>query len=99
MNGFLELALGTFGIVQFMACCMYGVAIAKAMQIYAAGIREVLEERKHQRQIELMEMDLELERFRHGKVAFSTRVDCGGTCGGEVDRKAATSSSHHEEGA
>jgi hypothetical protein len=99
MRGFFELALGSFGLIQFMAFCMYGATIARALQIYAAGVREVLEERKHQRQIELMEMDLELERFRHGKVTDPTCVDCGGACGGGVDRKAATSSSHHEEGA
>ncbi|MFO0884840.1 MAG: hypothetical protein U0894_11750 [Pirellulales bacterium] len=75
MTGFLEYAAPSFLFVAFLAFCMLAGAIRKGAQVYAEGIQEVLEERKHQRQIELMEMTLKLEGLQHGTVTYSSGTD------------------------
>lgn len=75
MTGFLEYAAPPFLLLAFVALCMLAGAIRKGAQVYAEGIREVLEERKHQRQIELMEMTLKLEALQHGTVNRATGTD------------------------
>ena len=88
MTGFLELAAPAFLLIAFMANCMLAGAFFKGARVYAEGIREVLEERKHQRQIELLEMTFKLEELQHGSVNRTTGTDRdrldGGTTPGEA---------------
>ncbi len=88
MTGFLENAAQPFLFVAFIAICIWAGVLFWGVKVYAEGIREVLEERKHQRQIELLEMTFKLEELQHGSVNRTTGTDRfrldGGTAIGEA---------------
>ncbi len=58
--------------------------------MYAKAMREVLEERKHQRVLEIMGMNLEMERLRHGQITHSPGADSGGAWHCSTDGEANT---------
>ncbi len=88
MTGVLEHAVLPFLFCTFLAFCLWAGALFKGARVYSEGIREVLEERKHQRQIELLEMTFKLEELQHGSVNRTTGTDRdrldGGTKPGEA---------------
>ena len=75
MTGFLENAAQPFLFVAFIAICIWAGVLFWGVKVYAEGIREVLEERKHQRQIELLEITFKLEELHHGSVNRTTGTD------------------------
>jgi hypothetical protein len=58
----------------FIACgILYTLIFAYVMYFRALG--QVIEERKHQRQIELLAMQMEMEQLRHGTVTDDAGSD------------------------
>lgn len=72
-----EFMFNTMFWIMFMGVCFICYAYGMGVVMYAKAMHEVLEERKHQRQIELLEMTLALERSSHGQVSHRIGLDCG----------------------
>ena len=77
MNFFYSMLEGLLWHFALITCgVLYAVVFGYVMYFRALG--QVIEERKHQRQIELLAMQMEMEQLRHGTVTH----DAGGKpCG------------------
>lgn len=82
MNFFTSMLEGLAWHFALITCgVLYAVVFGYVMYFRALG--QVIEERKHQRQIELLAMQMEMEQLRHGTVTH----DAGGNslgAGGDV---------------
>ncbi|MDZ4820223.1 MAG: hypothetical protein SGJ20_14745 [Planctomycetota bacterium] len=85
-----------WGMALGLCVLLYGYGMAHAM--YATAMRQVLEEREHQRQLELMEMTLELERVRYGTVSNPTGPDRDGADSSAATGEAIEQASEEIEG-
>ncbi len=74
MNFFYSMLEGLVWHFALIACgCLYAVVFGYVM--YARALGQVIQERKHQRQIELLAMQLEMEQLRHGTVTHDAGSD------------------------